>query len=96
MSLLVPGKQPVREQRQGEAVKQAPLFRREKPTLPAKQKAAQAGQLEAARIILADPERYSGLQASWARCVVEKASEAQPGPENRTTGLETSGMGTET
>jgi hypothetical protein len=52
-------------------VKQQPLFKREKPTLPQKAKAAQAGQLEAARIILADP-KADGAWREWAERIVKK------------------------
>jgi hypothetical protein len=54
---------------------QQPLFKREKPTVLSKRKEADTGNLAAARIILADRERYEGLQVEWAEAVVAKAKQ---------------------
>jgi hypothetical protein len=50
-----------------------PLFKRDKPTVLSKRKEAAAGNLAAARIILADRERYAGLQVEWAEAILKKA-----------------------
>jgi hypothetical protein len=52
------------------------LFKREKPTVLSKRKEADTGNLESARIILENRDRYAGIQVEWAERIVRK-SEAQ-------------------
>ena len=44
----------------------------EKATVLSKRKDADAGNLAAARVILANPERYAGIQVEWAEMVLKK------------------------
>lgn len=52
---------------------QRPLFKRQGPTVLSKRKEADSGNLAMARLILANPERYEGLQALWAKAVLRKS-----------------------
>lgn len=52
-------------------------IKREKPSVLSKRKYADSVNIEAARIILADRARYSGLQVEWAEAVMRK--QASPG-----------------
>lgn len=54
-------------------MKQGRLFKRDKPTLPAKGKEADSSNVALARVILADPVKYDGLQLVWAKRVIAKA-----------------------
>jgi len=51
-----------------------PTARREKPTVLSKRNSADAENLKAARIILADP-KSEGLQREWAELVVAKVKQ---------------------
>jgi hypothetical protein len=46
------------------------------------------GNEQAARIILADPERYAGLPTAWARLWVERHGPARKPAERGTAGTE--------
>jgi hypothetical protein len=48
-------------------------IKRDKPTLPAQGKQADAGNLEAARIILSDRVKYAGIQVEWAERVMQRS-----------------------
>lgn len=51
-------------------------IRAQKPTVLSKRKEADTGNLESARIILENRDRYAGIQVEWAERIVRK-SEAQ-------------------
>ena len=42
-----------------------------KPTVKSKQAAYDAGNLEAARIIAADPDKYPGVMQEWAQMILD-------------------------
>jgi hypothetical protein len=51
-------------------------FARQKPTVLSKRKSWDLANLESARLILENPDRYAGIQVEWAERIVRK-SEAQ-------------------
>ena len=49
-------------------------IKRDKPTVLSKRKEVDADNLKAARIILANTQRYAGIQVEWAEAIVNKAN----------------------
>lgn len=56
-------------------------FRTAPKTVPQKRSVFEQNDLECARIIAADPERYPGLMALWAAAVLRRESDFRQGEE---------------
>jgi hypothetical protein len=59
----------------GVRVNQQRLFKREKPNLLKQAAKAESSNVVLARVILASPDRYAGLQLQWAERVLAKVKQ---------------------